>query len=97
MRVIYSARRVKDARWFRDSYRSKRLSSTRWAPRRLPAPMTSPVPARTFRDEIIDCGRLYGRSSRITFPVTSCSEYDDRRHTTFYHLEQVAWPFRRES
>ena len=36
------------------------------------------IRGRTLRDEIIDCGLLSGRSSRITFPVMSCSGYDDR-------------------
>ena len=52
------------------------------------------IRGRTLHDEIIDCGQLYGRSSRITFPVMSCSEYDDRRHATLRHLEQVAWVLR---
>lgn len=54
------------------------------------------IRGRTLHDEIIDCGRLYGRSSRITFPVTSCSEYDDRRLASLRHLEQVAWVLRTE-
>jgi len=52
------------------------------------------IRGRTLHDEIIDCGLLYGRSSRITFPVMSCSGYDDRRHATLRHLEQVAWVLR---
>ena len=48
----------------------------------------------SLHDEIIDCGLLHGRSSRITFPVMSCSGYDDRRHATLRHLEQVAWVLR---
>ncbi len=54
------------------------------------------IRGRNLHDEIIDCGQLYGRSSRITFPVMSCSGYDDRRHATLRHLEQIAWVLRTE-
>jgi hypothetical protein len=52
------------------------------------------IRGRTLHDEIIDCRLLYGRSSRITFPVMSCSGYDDRRQATLRPLEQVAWVLR---
>jgi hypothetical protein len=52
------------------------------------------IRGRNLHDEIIDCGLLHGRSSRITFPVRSCSGYNDRRQPSLWHLEQIAWVLR---
>jgi hypothetical protein len=47
-----------------------------------------------LHEEIIDCGLLEGRESRITFAVRSCSGYSDRRLPSLWHLEQIAWVLR---
>ncbi len=52
------------------------------------------VRGRNLHDEIIECGRLSGELSRITFAVKSCSAYDDERNTSLWRLEQVAWVLR---
>ena len=52
------------------------------------------VRGSNLHDEIVECGKLSGPSSRIAFAVTSCSSYDDRRHPTLYSLEQIAWVLR---
>jgi hypothetical protein len=37
------------------------------------------VKGASLRDEIVECSQLsYGRN-RVTFPVTLCTEYSDRR------------------
>lgn len=46
-----------------------------------------------LRDEIVECGRLY-RGSRITFPVTQCSDYADRRRASLREMEELAWILR---
>lgn len=43
------------------------------------------------RDEIVRCNRLEGR---ITFKVTTCSEYVHRRHPSLWHMEDIAWVLR---
>lgn len=42
-------------------------------------------------DEIVECGRLSYRNQRVPFPVTSCSDYDDRRLPTLRAMEEIAW------
>ncbi len=60
----------------------------------LTCPHATVIGGRSLHDEIIDCGLLGGRSSRITFPVMSCSGYSDRRHSTILRMEQIAWVLR---
>jgi hypothetical protein len=48
------------------------------------------VKGQRLRDEIIECSRL-SDNSRITFPVTSCSGYSDRRHASMRDMEDIAW------
>ncbi len=47
--------------------------------------------------EIVDCGRLSQDDSRITFPVTFCSGYSDRRQPTVFQMEQIAWVLRSDA
>jgi hypothetical protein len=45
-------------------------------------------------DEIVECASLtYGRG-RITFPVTYCTAYSDRRQPSIREMEDVAWVLR---
>jgi hypothetical protein len=48
----------------------------------------------SLRDEIVVCSQLsYGRN-RITFPVTVCTEYSDRRQPSLRAMEEIAWVLR---
>lgn len=48
----------------------------------------------TLSDEIIECASLtYGRG-RITFPVTYCTAYSDRRQASVREMEEIAWILR---
>ena len=52
------------------------------------------VRGRTLRDEIVECANLtYGRG-RITFPVTYCTSYSDRRQASLREMEEIAWILR---
>lgn len=42
-------------------------------------------------DEIIRCVQI---EARITFKVTSCSEYLHRTHPSLWHMEDIAWILR---
>ena len=45
-------------------------------------------------DEIVECSQLsYGRN-RVTFPVTQCTEYSDRRQPSLRAMEEIAWVLR---
>lgn len=48
---------------------------------------------RTLSEEIIECSRLSDRS-RVTFRVTACSAYADRRHAALHEMEEIAWILR---
>ncbi len=52
------------------------------------------VQGQSLQDRIVDCGLLSSRDSRISFPVTSCSGYSDRRHPTLREMEDLAWVLR---
>ena len=47
-------------------------------------------------DEIIACAKLSDQD-RITFRVTSCTEYSDRSSASLYHMEDIAWILRSDS
>lgn len=47
-----------------------------------------------LQDEIVECGQLYNRHSRITFPVNSCTAYSDRRRASLREMEEIAWVLR---
>ena len=51
------------------------------------------IKGQRLGDEIIECSRLSDRS-RITFCVTSCSAYADRRRAALYEMEEIAWILR---
>jgi hypothetical protein len=43
-------------------------------------------------EELTTCNRLNGwNSERVPFPVSQCSEYDDKRHPSKYDMEKIAW------
>jgi hypothetical protein len=52
------------------------------------------IRGKNLRDEIIECGLLFREDSRMTFPVTSCSGYSDRRQPTLRQMEEIAWVLR---
>jgi hypothetical protein len=47
-----------------------------------------------LRDEIIECSELGCGRGRITFPVTSCSAYSDKRRPSLRAMEEIAWVLR---
>ena len=51
------------------------------------------VKGRSLSDQIIECGKLSDHA-RITFTVTSCSEYADRRRAALHQREEIAWILR---
>ena len=52
------------------------------------------VKGRSLRDEITECCRLSEGHNRITFPVTFCTGYADRRHASVHDMEEIAWVLR---
>ena len=54
------------------------------------------VRGSTLSDEIIECASLYGRG-RITFPVTYCTSYSDRRQASIREMEEIAWVLRTDT
>jgi hypothetical protein len=50
-----------------------------------------------LQDRIVDCALLSSRDSRITFPVSSCSGYSDRRNPSLREMEDIAWVLRTDS
>jgi hypothetical protein len=50
-----------------------------------------------LQDRIVDCSLLSSRDSRITFPVSSCSGYSDRRNPSLREMEDIAWVLRTDS
>ncbi|MEO8680126.1 MAG: hypothetical protein ABI665_13825 [Vicinamibacterales bacterium] len=45
---------------------------------------------------LIACAKLSDQD-RITFRVTSCTEYSDRSSASLYHMEDIAWILRSDS
>jgi hypothetical protein len=45
-------------------------------------------------DEIVQCANLPRDRGRITFPVTYCTSYSDRRQASLYEMEEIAWLLR---
>ena len=43
------------------------------------------------RDQIVECRQL---EARVTFKVTSCSEYVNRQHPLLWHMQDIAWVLR---
>ena len=52
------------------------------------------VKGQRLRDDIVECAQLSYNHRRITFPVTSCSDYSDRRRPSVREMEEIAWVLR---
>ena len=52
------------------------------------------VKGARLRDEITQCSQLADGISHITFAVTSCSAYSDRRRPSIHAMEEIAWVLR---
>ena len=50
-----------------------------------------------LRDEIVECAVLGYRHNRVTFPVTSCSDYVNRQHPSIREMEEIAWVLRTDA
>ena len=50
-----------------------------------------------LRDEIVECAVLGYRQSRVTFPVTSCTDYVSRQHPSLREMEETAWVLRTDA
>ena len=46
---------------------------------------------RRIDEEIVICDASHIRATRITFKVTSCSDYNDQTQPTYFELMQQAW------
>ena len=55
------------------------------------------VQGENLADRIIECDRLLGGSTRVTFTVTSCTAYSDRRQPTLREMEETAWVLRSDT
>jgi len=58
---------------------------------------SSVIRGRTLDEEIIDCRVMGLGCRRITFRVTSCSDYNDARLPSMMQLMENAWILRRGS
>jgi hypothetical protein len=47
-----------------------------------------------IQERIVECAQLSSGSARITFAVTSCSAYSDRRLPSLREMEEIAWVLR---
>jgi len=52
---------------------------------------------RSVNEEIVFCDASHMHSIRVTFKVTSCSDYADQSVPTYWDLMQQAWILRPES
>jgi hypothetical protein len=52
---------------------------------------------RRADEEIVFCRASYATTTRITFKVTSCSDYDDQSVPSYWDLLQQAWILRPQS
>lgn len=48
------------------------------------------VKGHTLQQEITTCTGLHP-AQRITFPVSECSEYDDKRVPSLHEMYKIAW------
>jgi hypothetical protein len=55
---------------------------------------SSIVRGRTLDEELVLCSALGLKSVQITFKVTSCSDYSDRRMPSYMEMMQDAWILR---
>jgi hypothetical protein len=49
------------------------------------------VRGRRLEDEIVFCDAVALQTTRITFHVSSCSNYDDDREPSYHELMEKAW------
>jgi hypothetical protein len=49
------------------------------------------IRGRTLDEEIVHCNAGMMHAVRITFKVTSCSDYDDESQPTYFELFEKAW------
>jgi hypothetical protein len=52
---------------------------------------SSIVRGRTLEEEIVFCRAMLMQTVRITFKVTSCSDYEDSREPPYCELVEKAW------
>jgi len=52
------------------------------------------IRGRTLDEEIVHCDASHMVPMRITFKVTSCSDYSDNRLPTYHELVNQAWILR---
>jgi len=52
------------------------------------------VQGQRANDQIVECGQL---QDRVTFQVTSCSEYVNHQHPSLWHMEDIAWILRTDA
>jgi hypothetical protein len=45
-------------------------------------------------DVVTHCRAIPYRPAQVTFPVTSCSDYDDRSKPSLWKMEEIAWVLR---
>lgn len=62
-----------------------------------PPPIQHVVRGHRLRDEIVECDALAFGRSRVTFPVTTCTEYVNRQHPSIREMEDIAWVLRTDS
>jgi hypothetical protein len=49
------------------------------------------VQGQSYQDQLVHCGQL---EARVTFKVTSCTEYVHRQHPSLWQMEDIAWVLR---
>jgi len=49
------------------------------------------VQGPSSRDRIVECREL---AAPVTFKVTSCTQFLNRRHPSLWHMEDIAWVLR---
>lgn len=52
------------------------------------------IRGRTLDEEVVHCDASHTSPMRITFKVTSCSDYTDTRVPSYHELVQQAWILR---
>ena len=55
------------------------------------------VRGRALADEIVECANLMFGRARVTFPVTYCTSYSDRRQASLREMEDIAWVLRTDA
>jgi hypothetical protein len=52
------------------------------------------IRGRRLDEEIVVCNAAYMHAVRVTFKVTSCTEYQDSREPSYHELLEKAWILR---